>query len=134
MAEMRFIDPPEDGDIAEYYVRKCSHLHQNWDGFELWRKDGKYLYVWELSRIDLDLEMAYLLEVRDATGDDEMRDFMIVMAVGGGVTASRYGKPLVWSETDSLRVAEGLQWFVAETTRRLLPDAVEQNALANRDA
>ena len=59
---------------------------------------------------------------------------MIVMAVGGGVTASRYGKPLVWSETDSLRVAEGLQWFVAETTRRLLPDAVEQNALANRDA
>ena len=123
---------PNDEDLARHFVENCAYGQQSWDGFNIWREGDRYLYVWELSRVDLDLEVAWLLEVRDHSGDDEMRDFLLVISSNGSIITRRFNKPVLWRETTGSRILEGLEWFTGQVGLLLLTDPMALDPSANR--
>jgi len=118
--EMPFSQIPTGSQIAHYFVSECSTSNQGSEGFDLYRDGSDYCYIWETARLDLDYDGVCLLEVRTGHGEEETRDFLLVMMVDGKIECEWRNKPVkVFCPSEAMKshLRDGLAWFCMRSDR-----------------
>lgn len=107
--------------IAKWFdENRIFALHQGADGFEFCRnqKDGvsTYGYLWVEVVLDLDFQMAYMLDIRKDE-DDETRQFLFLAFGPFGVIEALEWHPTIvkWRDENLGRLTEALHWFADRT-------------------
>lgn len=111
----------DDERIARWFLdNKIYRLPPDCDGFTFCRDNkagaaATYGYVWVEVVLDLDYQMAYMLDVRRHDGRDETRHFVFVGSGSGSAVervTSHHHTPF---RQDCLaRLIAGLHWFAAQ--------------------
>ena len=74
---------PSGIDIAHYFVEATGRVNPGCDGIDLYREGRDYCYLWVETTVDLDMWLAYMLDIRTHVNGTETRDYLFVF-VGAG--------------------------------------------------
>ncbi len=125
--------------ISDWFLdHRIYALSQGCEGFEFCRNNyigsphsPTYGYIWVELTLDLDYEMAWLLDVRKHNGVEETRDFLFVAtgAFDARIEPRFMNTPTNFSNDNIHRSTTGIRWFADQVDLwlNLSPNTKENN-------
>lgn len=126
--ESPFLSVPSGIDIARYFWHETEHHNEGCAGISLFRDGSDYCYLWVETVVDLDMWLAYLLDVRTHVkvpqGEfGETRDYLFLFVGAGDLfDVEWHNQPIRFDagvEAHRDRFRAGMEWLTSRIEKSI---------------